>query len=137
MPNLPDVPGLSSTEKDKIRAEIDHARAEVDRAKSQINRARAEAERARQEIIRVNIGPASNNSTEAKIELHVPPTLTLELSTQRGDIEVRSRKADVKLTASHGDDTVGDLTGIASITMHVGMQVDDVNVVNLKGKVTV
>jgi len=129
MPNLRDVPGLSSAEKDKIRAEIGRARAEADRA-------RAEVERARQEIIRVNIGPPSN-SAETNIELHVPPTLTLELSTQRGDIEVRSRQADVKLTASHGDVTVDDLTGNASITMHGGMQGGNLNVRNVKGNVTV
>ncbi|HTD25102.1 MAG TPA: DUF4097 family beta strand repeat-containing protein [Terriglobales bacterium] len=137
IPNLPDVPGLSSAEKDKIRAEIDHARAEVDRAKSQIDRARAEAEHARQEIIRVNIGSSSNNSAEDNIELHVPPTLTLELSTQRGDIEVRSRQADVKLIANHGDVTVDDLTGNATITMHGGMQGGNLNVRNVKGNVTV
>ncbi|HTC94899.1 MAG TPA: DUF4097 family beta strand repeat-containing protein [Terriglobales bacterium] len=130
MSNLPDVPGLSSAERDKIRAEIDRARAEAAKA-------RAEAARAREEVIRVNLGSSSSNAAESDVELHVPPTLPLELSTQHGDIEVRSRQADVKLTAVHGDVTIDDLTGNATITMHGGMQGGDLTVRDVKGNVTV
>src|SRR5581483_8573561 len=96
-----------------------------------------EAERARQEIIQLNIAPPSNSFVQTDIELHVPPALPLELSTQHGNIEVRSRQADVKLTAFHGDVTVDDLTGNAVITMHGGMKGGDLNVRNVQGNVTV
>jgi|SRR5579859_2262731 len=137
LPVIPDVPGLSPAERARIQAEVDRARAEVGRAKSEVARARAEAERARQEIVSVNIAPPSNSFAETDIEVHVPPALPLELSTQHGNIEVRSRQADVRLTAFHGDVTVDDLTGNASITMHGGLHGGDLNVRNVQGNVTV
>jgi hypothetical protein len=137
LPVIPDVPGLSPAERARIQSEIDRSRAEVERAKSEVARAKAEAERARQEIVSVNIAQPSNSFAETNIEVHVPPALPLELSTQHGNIEVRSRQADVKLTAFHGDVTVDDLTGNATVAMHGGLHGGDLNVRNVQGNVTV
>lgn len=148
VPDLSNVPGLPSSEREKIksqikselesakseiRAEINQARAEAARGRAEADRARAEAERAREQIIHVNIDHPTDSYADMDIEVQVPPTLPLELSTAHGNLEIRSRQADVKLTSSHGDITVQDLTGNANITMHGG----DLSAHNIKGNVTV
>jgi hypothetical protein len=128
MPVLPRVRGLFPAERSRIEEEVARAKAEVARAKTEIARAkaeaeearkegekaRAEAERAREEIVRVNVEHPNGAFAVTDMEVRVPPTLPLELSTEHGNIEVRSRQADVKLTAVHGDVTLDDIAGNAS-----------------------
>jgi hypothetical protein len=144
MPVVPNVKGLSSEERSHIQEEVARARAEVARAKNEIARAkaeaeqarekaRAEAERAREEIVNVNVGHPTGTYVVTDTELRVPPTLPLELSTEHGGIEVRGRQADVKLTASHGDITIEDVAGNATVTLRRG---GDFSAHNIKGDVT-
>lgn len=145
MPVLPNVRGLSPEERSRIQEEVAHARDEVARAKNEIARAkaeaeearkqgeqaRAEAERVREEIVNVNIEHPSDTFTEINTEIRVPPTLSLELSTERGSIDVRGRQADVKLTAAHGDVTLEDISGNATVTLRRG----DFSAHNIKGDI--
>jgi hypothetical protein len=65
--------------------------------------------------------------------VHVPVTLPLDLTTGHGDIEIRGRQGDVKLSSARGDVTLEDITGNAVITMHGG----DLSAHKVTGNVTV
>lgn len=146
MPVIPKVRGLSEEERSRIQEEVARARDEVAKAKNQIaqakaaaeearkqgEKARAEAERFREEIVNVNVEHPSGTFTETDMEIRVPPTLPLELSTDRGNIEVRGRQADVKLTTARGDVSLEDVTGNANVTVRHG----DFSAHNIKGDVT-
>ncbi len=136
-PAVPNAPGLSPADRERMQGDITRSRAEAGRARADAEKAHADAERAREEIVRVSIEPPPDSFTVMDVEVHVPPTLLLELSTGRGDIEIRGRQGDVKLTSAHGDVTLDDLTGNASITMHGGLKGGDLSVRNVKGNVTV
>jgi hypothetical protein len=120
VPSLPKVSGLSPAERDRIEGEVARARSEAMRARAEAEKARAEAEQAREEIIRVNIQRPSEGFAVTDVELHVPVTLPLDLSTGRGDIEIHGRQGDVKLSSAHGDVTLDDITGNANLTLQGG-----------------
>lgn len=136
-PALPNLKGLSPAERERIQGDMARAKAEANRARADAAKAHADVDRAREEMLRVNLEAPSGSFVMANVEIHVPPALALDLSTGRGDVEIRGRQGDVKLSTSHGDVTVEDVAGNVSISMHGGLHGGSLTARSVKGNVTV
>jgi hypothetical protein len=112
---------------DQVQAEVARAQQEVARAQKEIDRAKDEAERARieaEEAVRdaMSVDATVQGDTYAKIdmEVQVPRKASLDLSTQRGEIEVTGREGDVKISNIHGDVRVEDVKGSVNVYQRSG-----------------
>ena len=72
------------------------------------------------------------NGGRIDLEVLAPKNADLEITNERGAIEVRDREGALKINGNRGDVTVDGLTGNAELHMRGG----DLNVRNLKGDVT-
>ncbi len=124
---------------DSVRADVGRAQQDIVQAQKEIARAQKEAERARieaEEAVRdaMSVDATIQGDTYAKIdmEVQVPRKASLDLSTQRGEIEVAGREGDVKISNIHGSVRVEDVKGSVNIYQRGG----DFTARNIAGDVT-
>jgi hypothetical protein len=63
------------------------------------------------------------------LDIRVPPRAFLDISVQRGDVDVRGREAGVVIRVSQGDVTLEDIAGAAAVQLHHG----DLSARNVRG----
>ncbi len=80
-----------------------------------------------------NATGGGNRPLRDDLEIWLPKKAALDLSARRGDVAVRGRQGDVKLSlASRGDVTLEDVTGNVTLAMRRG----DLSVSNVTGDLT-
>jgi len=83
--------------------------------------------------VNANTSSAGNSSVSSDLEIWVPKAMAADVSTHRGDPNVKSRTGNVKVSSSRGDITVEDVTGNVEIDQRKG----DIHVSKVTGDVAV
>ncbi len=85
----------------------------------------------KQMTVSANTGGAGNSRVASDLEVYIPATANLDVSTRRGDIRIAGRDGSVT-TSSHGDVSIADNHGPVTISLRRG----DVRVTSVKGDVS-
>jgi DUF4097 and DUF4098 domain-containing protein YvlB len=82
--------------------------------------------------INANTSAGGSASVSSDLEIWVPRTLAADVAGRRGDINVKGRTGNVKISSSRGDITVDDVAGNVEIDQRKG----DIHVSKITGDVT-
>jgi len=70
--------------------------------------------------INANTGGAGDKPVKTDLEIWVPKKAALDVATKHGDVAVRQRLGDVKITTTRGDITVDEVAGNVAVTLRRG-----------------
>jgi DUF4097 and DUF4098 domain-containing protein YvlB len=93
-------------------------------------------------------GAGDQHAVSTDLDITVPRTVAVDVATQHGDISVQGRDAEVKVSNSHGDVNLGQITGNSTVVMRKGSltaahlkgdlsvdgRLDDTNISDVSGK---
>jgi DUF4097 and DUF4098 domain-containing protein YvlB len=71
-------------------------------------------------LLNANTNGAGEHGVESDMDIFVPHDAMVDVASKRGDVNINTRKSDVRVTLQHGDVMLDEITGAAKINLDKG-----------------